>query len=663
MRQAIYSNIVLISCISCLLLSQLLIAHTTVPLVPAKVAFEYIEKYKNWAVQEMHHSQVPASITLAQGMFESDFGRSELATNANNHFGIKCHSSWQGKKAYYDDDAPNECFRHYNSVYESYVDHSELLKKKRYSALFLLEKTDYAGWAKGLKKAGYATDPKYATKLIRIIEDYELFQYDYILTPAKPIIYADRLCLEYDKELVASLEKPNMTEVDVFGDAPSSDLSSVIKITSEHKDTYNTSTSSTPHVEQADLETIDAMLAAAIKKRPKRVDRKCLMGAPSVMVDATKIEHDINKLPPKPNKNTRSSTQTTKPTYQGTGKELNKAFNTPPKNKIAGAELNPAFTKKNPPNTSTNYRGQNYTTTTPSKPAARHIPSHTASKPADTKVNFVFSGGEKPDGNTREQPKPVISNTTTPTNTPYSPPPNVTNTPSTNSRGVSQAVPAASSSASLASTSANTSLSNKKVETKNDSNLPEKKSDDTVVNSATQKNKPQLNTSAKPAQAPPPAIEKMSTFNNNGVPSISYNQTVSPQQIARIYDLSLRQVLNYNDVDAGATFPAYTFIYLAPKKKKAAIGQKTHKVLVGETMWDIAQHYGITLEDLYIRNKMKFGQQARTGETILLRSAAPYPPKIDRNYKGSDKHFSKFKGFWWDYFQRSLPDGLVYASL
>lgn len=140
---------------------------------------EYIKKYAPIAVSEMHRSGVPASITLAQGMLESRYGLSSLAADGNNHFGIKCHRNWSGKTMRVNDDAPNECFRVYGNAEESFRDHSDFLRyQDRYKSLFELKPTDYKGWAKGLKKAGYATDPKYAEKLIKIIEDYHLDKYD-----------------------------------------------------------------------------------------------------------------------------------------------------------------------------------------------------------------------------------------------------------------------------------------------------------------------------------------------------------------------------------------------------------------------------------------------------------------------------------------------------
>ena len=140
---------------------------------------KYIAQYASMAVNEMYRSGVPASITLAQGMLESRNGESPLASKGNNHFGIKCHNTWEGGKMYYDDDHKGECFRKYKSVDESFRDHSDFLRyRDRYKFLFDLKTTDYKGWAYGLKKAGYATDPAYPQKLIKLIEDYQLYQYD-----------------------------------------------------------------------------------------------------------------------------------------------------------------------------------------------------------------------------------------------------------------------------------------------------------------------------------------------------------------------------------------------------------------------------------------------------------------------------------------------------
>lgn len=139
----------------------------------------YIEQYSDIAIEEMQKYKIPASITLAQGILESGSGKSELTLKSNNHFGIKCHKNWKGGKTYHDDDAKGECFRAYKHPIYSFRDHSLFLYgRKRYMNLFRLKITDYKGWARGLQKAGYATDKRYPNKLIKIIEDYKLYEYD-----------------------------------------------------------------------------------------------------------------------------------------------------------------------------------------------------------------------------------------------------------------------------------------------------------------------------------------------------------------------------------------------------------------------------------------------------------------------------------------------------
>lgn len=149
---------------------------------------EYINTYKELAIQEMVRTGVPASIKLAQGIHETMAGKSPLVLKSNNHFGIKCKETWQGKKVYHDDDARGECFRSYSSPNDSYLDHSNFLKNSaRYAGLFQLDPTDYKGWAYGLKKAGYATNIKYSQLLIRLIEDYNLQEYSLIALGKLPM--------------------------------------------------------------------------------------------------------------------------------------------------------------------------------------------------------------------------------------------------------------------------------------------------------------------------------------------------------------------------------------------------------------------------------------------------------------------------------------------
>lgn len=168
-------KIIKLSFLTCffLILTQFLIAQSEATVV-------YIEQYRKIAAQEMKRTGIPASITLAQGILESNSGESPLAKKYNNHFGIKCKNDWKGETTYQDDDAKNECFRVYTNAAASFIDHSNFLKNRpNYANLFLLDPLDDSAWAFGLKKAGYATAPDYAKKILKVIDDYELSQYNF----------------------------------------------------------------------------------------------------------------------------------------------------------------------------------------------------------------------------------------------------------------------------------------------------------------------------------------------------------------------------------------------------------------------------------------------------------------------------------------------------
>ena len=176
----IFRNFVAMTKRICLFLFACLffISHLSAQMRWNSVYQEYIDQYKDLAIEEMLRYNIPASITLAQGIFESGAGRSELSVKGNNHFGIKCHG-WTGRSVYHDDDTRNECFRAYDNVLQSYEDHSKFLRYNvRYNSLFTLQRTDYRGWAQGLKACGYATNPRYADKLIELIELYKLYELD-----------------------------------------------------------------------------------------------------------------------------------------------------------------------------------------------------------------------------------------------------------------------------------------------------------------------------------------------------------------------------------------------------------------------------------------------------------------------------------------------------
>ncbi len=201
-RKAIFLAGILLFCLPGLLRAQV-----------RQTREEYIDRYKHIAVEQMERYGIPASITMAQGILESDCGNSLLSLRSNNHFGIKCKSNWRGEKVYHDDDAKGECFRAYPSVEASYFDHAEFLDSQpRYDSLFAYASDDYRSWARGLKAAGYATAPDYAQRLVRIIEESQLYLLD---RPDGERLYAQRYGLSRDPEewfsSQSSLERPAET--------------------------------------------------------------------------------------------------------------------------------------------------------------------------------------------------------------------------------------------------------------------------------------------------------------------------------------------------------------------------------------------------------------------------------------------------------------------
>ena len=214
-----------------------------------KTYLSYIEKYRYLAIEQQRRHKVPAAITMAQGLLESAAGTSELAVQANNHFGVKCTTDWPGKTYTHDDETANECFRQYADVGDSYEDHSLFLHRKRYESLFTLPIGDYKNWAYGLKACGYATDPKYAEKLIRLIETYELnkLTFDTVLVASGVVSAQDTAWTETphedviafaDQESVEDYETPTMGSVELYGNHQSGRRNGVRYIVAKSGDTF-----------------------------------------------------------------------------------------------------------------------------------------------------------------------------------------------------------------------------------------------------------------------------------------------------------------------------------------------------------------------------------------------------------------------------------------
>lgn len=231
MKTRLYLLIAVMALTSCLSKQEVLrnpgVTGRNIPVPPSNKpvkaytslsGYEYIDRYKTIAIDEMNKYGIPASIKLAQALLESGNGNSTLARQANNHFGIKCTPEWPGGKAYKDDDRINDCFRVYNRPEDSFKDHSQFLLRNRYAALFELDKNDYKGWAKGLKSAGYATNPRYADLLIGLIERYGLHQYDIPESPAAKVKREEVVRAEVEENIpeereVAQAKPPMAIEI------------------------------------------------------------------------------------------------------------------------------------------------------------------------------------------------------------------------------------------------------------------------------------------------------------------------------------------------------------------------------------------------------------------------------------------------------------------
>lgn len=226
---------------------------------------QYVETWKETAIQQMMEYQIPASITLAQGILESGSGNSDLALKGKNHFGIKCHG-WTGEKMYKDDDAKGECFRVYKDASESYNDHSIFLKTyDRYAFLFEYETTDYKSWAKGLKKAGYATNPQYPEKLIKIIEELNLDRFDQGMTLEVPQLLVSSNVLAYKHSVILHPNKVKYVVADE-GDTYYK-LSKEFGVTLKQLYRYNDFESSKDVLEKGDLIYIQPKRRASIFKK------------------------------------------------------------------------------------------------------------------------------------------------------------------------------------------------------------------------------------------------------------------------------------------------------------------------------------------------------------------------------------------------------------
>jgi len=490
----------------------------------------YINYFRDIAISEMHRTGIPASITLAQGIHESNSGKSRLATQGNNHFGIKCHKGWTGSSMKHTDDAPDECFRTYASPQESYKDHSEfLVHRDRYNNCFNFPSTDYVNWAKELKKAGYATNPVYAEKLIEKIEKHYLYIYD---QPDWENVLA---IIEMNKKLSRG--------EDVLAAAPQTTTSYINEIT----ETYTP----TPITNQQ-----------------------------TEVVSYT----------------TNSNVETTTNNGLAPGEYVIREYS--PFENTKAETSQPIETKQN------NSHQQDYTTTSILKSPEQILQAHqTIAK-------------------TEPAPQPIIETTK-----------------------IIDAAP-----------------TNEIVMTNHSVEVPSSKIEQPTIIQPSKKNKievatqPIANSNKVEAVVVKRKVESISAnnlkptshityFNRRKV--VMYNYGVTALDVANDYDVRVQQLAKYNEVEGEDYIEANTKIYLQPKRKKGPWGKPYHKVESGETIYDIAQLYGVKSKKLRKMNLMANHQEPIIGEVVYLRKKRDYPPKTNQNSSNYNESITYNKGGDW----------------
>lgn len=506
-------------------------------------AQQYIKKYRDLAIAEMFRTGIPASIKLAQGMFESQNGISQLASKANNHFGVKCKEDWRGDTIMYDDDAPQECFRKYSSVEESFIDHSNILQQRdRYAALFLLSPTDYQGWAKGLKESGYATLPNYAEKIINIIEQYKLYEYD-----------------------LGGIPEPEIAEKLNHGESGSF-------VAHAKKGAKPKRSTATP---KSDLASLDRAFSDAIQKRPN-IPLQQLSGAPAVMPNAQALSH-ANTHRHKHEKNSQPPIQAQPQKIQNISDITAEEQVAPPIIRTYNKATNTYIEAGTMPN----IIEQNIIAQTIAKPIIAETPLPTPAP--DPTPEYLMPQYEHQTILYPKSDKQAKDNS------------NKTN-----------------------------------IEYYENNNTIAKANIITVAERATTPIK-KLSPSELAAERrkesallPPQKLNYV-----NGANTVTYPYEVSILQIAKTYKLSPEQVVKYNDLKSEeASLPARHNIFLQAKADKS--DTKTHLVETGETLWTIAQKYGITLHALCEKNKLTPKLKPLVGEKLYLKNDAPKTPKFDK---------------------------------
>ncbi len=478
----------------------------------------YIEQHKQIAIEEMHRTGIPASITLAQAIVASNYGNNELVSKGNNHFNQKCLHGWRGGKLYRNGQLVSECYRVYNNANESFKDHtSYLMDADWYAALFLIDVKNYQAWAVGLHNAGYdASNPYYGQQLIQLIEDYQLFQLD-AATPYESVIIARGT----NQPIISpQIQTPSLPSYNSQEEVVNNRVSPHAQvITNIHEFDFN--------------------------YRP-------------IENDLLNLEKELTRQNPQAEREMMKRFRQTKKIIVTPLKQYNETSNRKTStNKQYLKSLNNSGRQTN---STTNEPGQFFL-------AARlqYVPT----------IDIIYPDSVTPNKGIWELAAARRETDYKPLHTLY-----------------------------------------------NFDNIKEK------------------------------PLSKKTNFTHNRSKAVRYDYAVSAEQIANTYDKELSKLLNYNDLQETAIFPAYINIYLQKKKKKAK-GKRHHRVKKGDSMWKIAQYYGVQLDYLYKRNLLFRGQEPREEEVVLLRGKAVYPPKITSE-KSEKKQEYKHK--------RGDPAGIHYTK-
>ncbi len=572
-----------------------------------KDASRYIQQFKDIAIHQMHETKIPASIKLAQGMFESNFGKSRLAREGNNHFGIKCQTSWKGARIYHNDDAPNECFRKYPHVLDSYRDHSHILTtRSRYKKLFKLNIADYKGWARELKKAGYATDPKYPQKIIYIVEKYKLNQFDTAqqqesISPKQLIVEQPKKpTTTTDSDIVAvvpsstiksqKIQQQPSTNLPIVPQKPAPSNITKIEISKPSKPSTSLIVPTPPpSIAQTSPQTHDQTTAGSMAigqvptlPLPSAPQPPSAQSQPKINFDGTlpgrqQTQHSLAQADEMLQQSIGISTQQVQ--------QKRAVIKTIQKPKIAGKESTTKDGKYTKVETSSG--GVFF------KPNPKTTPKKAASLPPQKIMageNGFLQDSKSATPNSTKTLKP--NDFVTPDWRAGKDKPNFNGQPNQNTL--------------------QKNMSN--VETYQ--NFKQKPHQKQYANQSKEDENEQL---------PDVDITKI-----NKIKAVIYPIETSIQRASIALNTPVKELLKYNDLySKTALIPAGTPIYLANKSNKGR-SAKVHSVRKGQTMWLIAQLYGVKLEKLLGRNKMKAGQEPMAGERILLKGKANYPPKIKR---------------------------------